>query len=161
MSSSQPTYRYGVKTPYYTYGSEITQLRIGAISIRETTSNKKIRQAQLQVCGIKYATGYTLTRLETLWLRFQHGMIAYTNCTNSQLRRFCQQRGLKVLEGAMRESLISVLEKGDEEWTFERFNDLPPELKEMIWDWRKDRWERGIVPSFIVAGQDSNLNHDL
>ncbi|KAK4892444.1 hypothetical protein LTR27_009100 [Elasticomyces elasticus] len=123
--------------PYYTYGSEITQRRIGAISIRETTTNKKIRQAQLTVCGIKFATGYTKKRLDALWLRFRRGSIAYTNCSTAELRRFCQRRGLKAIEGAMRESLISVLVNADDDWTFARFNDLPPELKEMIWEWRK------------------------
>ncbi|KAK3647820.1 hypothetical protein LTR56_007794 [Elasticomyces elasticus] len=120
---------------YYIYGSEITQRRIGSISICNTTSNKKIRQAQLKVCGIKFDPGCTLKRLEALWLRFTRGLLPYTTCSNSELRRFCQQRGLKAIEGAMRESLISVLENADDEPVFERFLDLPPELRAIIFEY--------------------------
>ncbi|KAK5724414.1 hypothetical protein LTR15_004459 [Elasticomyces elasticus] len=123
--------------PYYTYGSEITQRRIGAISIRDTTSNKKTRQAQLIVCGIRHYPSDSLRRLDIHWLRFKRGLIAYCNCTTKEIRRFCQQRGLDTLGSTSKNSLISTLEKADEEWTFERFNDLPPELKGMIWEWRK------------------------
>ncbi|KAK5679936.1 hypothetical protein LTS10_007884 [Elasticomyces elasticus] len=141
---------------YHTYGSEITQRRLHAIcrtmangqerydfwydfgskARRLITTNKKIMQAYLHTCGITYDRYDSLNRLDVLWQRFRKGQLALENCSKSELRGFCKQRGLVTHEHVGRATLTEALEKADENPKFERFCELPAELKDLVWEWR-------------------------
>jgi hypothetical protein len=75
------------------------------------------------------------SRVRELYIRFQRGLICYEGLSIRELRRFAAQRGLAVSTEATRNSfkaLRAILEKADDDATFERFSDLPPELRQIV-----------------------------
>ncbi|KAK4892443.1 hypothetical protein LTR27_009099 [Elasticomyces elasticus] len=133
---------------YHTYGSDITQRRLRAICSPEyyyhlgvktrdpSSFQKVVKPAYLHACGITYDRYDSLQRLNVQWQRFRKGLLALGNCSKVELRRFCKRRGLGTHEHAGRDSTTEALEKADENPKFERFCELPAELRELVWEWR-------------------------
>lgn len=70
-------------------------------------------------------------RLEELFLRSERGLLSYDNCELHELQQFCRQRQLH--SGKTQGDAVGILEAADEEATFERLLDLPPELRNRIY----------------------------
>lgn len=63
-----------------------------------------------------------------------------------ELRDLCQKRNIPSTSTTTKPQLISALEKADEDRTFLRFMDLPPELRTRIYDFyfeplHRVRWD--------------------
>lgn len=75
------------------------------------------------------------SRLRELYIRYQRRLICYEGLSIHELRHFAAQRGLAVTNNATLNSfnaLRALLEKADDDATFERFSDLPPELRQIV-----------------------------
>jgi hypothetical protein len=74
------------------------------------------------------------SRLSELYIRLQRGLICYEGLPIRELRNFAAQRGLVVSTEAFKsfKALKVLLEKADDDTTFERFSDLPPELRQTV-----------------------------
>ncbi|KAF7186682.1 hypothetical protein HII31_11914 [Pseudocercospora fuligena] len=73
-------------------------------------------------------------RIKAQHHRIQRGLLLYETCSSEELRVFCQQRGIHFpprshrIARRARDELIGLLEAADENNTFHRYIDLPPEL---------------------------------
>lgn len=96
------------------------------------------------------------TRAQDLFSRKECGLLAYELCTPAELMRFLEQRqvvepGDKILESRSarrqkqtrgksslekqeKRELVALLEKADDEQKFDRFPDLPAELRAVVYD---------------------------
>ncbi|KAK5127352.1 hypothetical protein LTR85_006691 [Meristemomyces frigidus] len=72
-------------------------------------------------------------RLKHLLSRAERNLISYDKCDLEELAGFCKSRGLAVRGEEDVTSLITILERADEEATFERFDALPAELRVHIY----------------------------
>lgn len=75
----------------------------------------------------------SLHRLRYLCTRAQRGLISYDKRPVAELRRFCTQRGIQVPTKVYKIILVLFLERDDEQVTFPRFMELPPELRVMVY----------------------------
>jgi hypothetical protein len=67
--------------------------------------------------------------------RKDRGLLDYKNCKVTELKGFFEARGIKLPTGRRyKVDLIAALEKADDEATFTKFFDLPPELRLTIAD---------------------------
>lgn len=90
-------------------------------------------------------------RLAHLYSRAQRGLPFYDDMSYHELHRFCQSRRIKLPlddERHDRNRLQSILEQADEDATFDRFLDLPPELRVRIYEMHKASLDFG---DFSVA----------
>lgn len=77
----------------------------------------------------------SVARLKTLYIRSQRGLLSYEGLPLHELKRFAAQRALPAVVGQKKtiKVLKAQLEMADEEATFDRFLDLPPELRCLIY----------------------------
>lgn len=87
------------------------------------------------------AKGYIFPRnvrklnLIKMYRQATRGFVQFHGCPKEQLTQFCNQRGLSVTAvNPKKVHLIEVLEAADEQRTFHRFPDLPPELRAYIFE---------------------------
>lgn len=76
-------------------------------------------------------------RLCTLYQRSQRGLLSYDGVPFRELKIFAKQRALPLAVSSISSKLTPTilraqLEQADEDATFDRFSELPPELREMI-----------------------------
>lgn len=75
------------------------------------------------------------SRLIELYSRAQRGLTSYEACSKETLKTFCARRGLQISKPKSKKGeLIQLLEKADDDQTFVRFMDLPPELRVHIYE---------------------------
>jgi hypothetical protein len=74
------------------------------------------------------------TRRRALYARAQRGLMSYEGMPTRELRRYATQRGVKIIyvPKATRITIKAQLEQADEDATFDRFAELPPELRKII-----------------------------
>lgn len=74
------------------------------------------------------------TRLRALYVRCQRGLMSYEGLSFRELKLYAAQRGIKitVFPKATPTTIKAQLEQADEDATFNRLDDLPPELRLMI-----------------------------
>ncbi|GIZ49454.1 hypothetical protein CKM354_001248400 [Cercospora kikuchii] len=67
--------------------------------------------------------------------RRQRGLLIYDECREEELRKFCEERGIRLLRSSNnRAGMIASLELADDQGTtFDRFLDLPAELRLRIY----------------------------
>ena len=77
----------------------------------------------------------SIARLRTLYIRSQRGLLSYEGLPLHELKRYAAQRALPALIGQKNtiKVLKAQLEMADEEATFDRFLDLPPEIRQIIY----------------------------
>ena len=78
------------------------------------------------------------TRLRALYVRFQRGLLSFEGMPSHELRFYAAQRGLTVAPTATPNSVKAQLEQADENATFDRFTDLPPEIRQLIFQYYMD-----------------------
>lgn len=94
------------------------------------------------------SSSYTAHRMTYLISRCDRGMMSYEKRNKTDLKLFCQARGIKLpfAKGLKKAALISLLEGEDEEGTtFRYFLDLPPELRLRIYEHYFSAFENGLV----------------
>lgn len=94
-------------------------------SLREYLSNKDFTTLKQT----------TKPRLSELYIRCQRGLLSYEGRSLRELREFTAQRAVLVDSKATLNSikaLKGLLEKADDDITFNRFPDLPPELRQIV-----------------------------
>lgn len=105
----------------------------------------KALKQQIDACSggaRQYTTGTIRKRLCVLAYRAQRRLRCYDGDTKDMLRTFCRQRKLSNrLQGVNKPELIQALERADEVATFDRFLDLPPELRVLVYKFHYNDFE--------------------
>ncbi|KAK4496621.1 hypothetical protein PRZ48_012601 [Zasmidium cellare] len=90
-------------------------------------------QESFRLGGIKVRRNATKAELLHEARRLALGRLNYKACTTKELTQFIKERGIQGPEGARKKKeLVAVLEAADEEATFDRYLDLPTELREHV-----------------------------
>ena len=100
-----------------------------------TTKNTKNRILEVLTPNDQYIKSRSISRIRELYVRHQRGLISYEKVTVRELRSFAMQRGLTSTSTAKptRAILKAQLEQADDDATFDRLSDLPPELRRQIY----------------------------
>ncbi|KAF2480275.1 hypothetical protein BDY17DRAFT_35290 [Neohortaea acidophila] len=77
--------------------------------------------------------------LEGYMKRSDRGLMSYVGCKNNELRKFIRDRGIEMASDrrkkGLRWELLQALENADKNLRFEKFTSLPPELRNMVYEW--------------------------
>jgi hypothetical protein len=97
-------------------------------------SNRYDKKGLLKVLKDKHHTckSRTYVRIQELYIRCQRGLLSYDGLPLRELKLFVKQRGMTVVPGKKPtlSSLKAQLEEADNDMTFDRVSDLPPELRQ-------------------------------
>ena len=88
----------------------------------------------LQDHNVSFKSGATHKRCELLLQRAERGLMSYGDCPISELQRLVQQRAPEKEPPTTHTRLVRLLEKMDNEAKFERFLELPAEMRNMIYE---------------------------
>ena len=77
----------------------------------------------------------TTARLRALYDRCQRGLLSFEGLPLQDLSRFATLRGIVVDPDATATIVKAQLEKADNEATFDRFTELPPEIRQIIFQY--------------------------
>ena len=77
----------------------------------------------------------TTARLRALYIRCQRGLLSFEGLSLHELRHFATLRGIVVDPDATATIVKAQLEKADSEATFDRFTELPPEIRQIIFQY--------------------------
>ncbi len=73
-------------------------------------------------------------RVQALADRFLQALMSYDGCSNGELTAFCKSRGIVTKTTQAKEAeLVQALEDADIDLRFEKFSDLPAELRVRIY----------------------------
>ncbi|GAB7330334.1 hypothetical protein MBLNU13_g01969t1 [Cladosporium sp. NU13] len=90
-----------------------------------------------------------MIRLRELFVRHQRALLSYEGLTVGELRLFVVQRGLSSTTAAKATAatLKARLEQADEDATFNWFTELPPEIRQQIFeqDFESLNKSRGVI----------------
>ncbi|SMR64016.1 unnamed protein product [Zymoseptoria tritici ST99CH_3D1] len=86
----------------------------------------------LQSVGYHCNTSHTKSKMTALLARYEQDFLSYSKCTIRELKSFVVQRDLAI-ESHRKSSMIQSLEEADDNITFDKFLDLPPEVRERIY----------------------------
>jgi hypothetical protein len=78
----------------------------------------------------------TTPHIKALYVRYQRGLLSYEGLSIDELKCYAAQRSLPPITGRKRITIPVVkaqLERADEECTFARFTDLPPEIRSIVY----------------------------
>lgn len=73
-------------------------------------------------------------RLFDLYTRLRLGFLSYESYDAAELRQFCAARRLQTDKAKAKRKLVGLLERADDETSFHRFLDLPPDLRNRVYD---------------------------
>ena len=88
---------------------------------------------QLTRANFCFPTSASRKRLIKLLTRCERGLLSYDGCSTKELKRFCERRRLTLGKKTTRKEIIHLLELKDDCATFDRFVDLPAELRNMVY----------------------------
>lgn len=116
---------------------------------REDCSREQLRtELKLKGHHISKSAAKSLSheQLQDRLSRVDRGLMLYGRESEAELRDLCQKRNIPSTSTTTKPQLISALEKADEDRTFLRFMDLPPELRTRIYDFyfeplHRVRWD--------------------
>ncbi|KAK5127146.1 hypothetical protein LTR85_008506 [Meristemomyces frigidus] len=98
-------------------------------------SHKKDLIRDLRKRKVTAPKAATLQRLRHLLVRGDRGLLDYTKYETDHLKTLIAQRSLQMPEcSACRGNIVARLEQADENMTFPKFTDLPPELRVHIFE---------------------------
>lgn len=95
------------------------------------TTARELR-GELQKRDFSVLKSTNKTRSRVLYVRSQRGLLSYEGLPLRELKLFAAQRGWPVDGKATAADLKARLEQADDESTFDRFLDLPPELRRIV-----------------------------
>lgn len=92
-------------------------------------------QTLLQSLGYKLNKSLTLEELHKLFLHHRTAHVCYDACSDAELRAFATDRDLiTARQRCSRHALVKKLMQADADPTFDRFTDLPAELRAIIYE---------------------------
>ncbi|KAF7185340.1 hypothetical protein HII31_13319 [Pseudocercospora fuligena] len=105
-------------------------------------------KADLDTWGRDHLQSHNKEKLWDIHCRRQRGLLNYSKYDVEELRGFCTNRGLKLPKAGKNKRqnknlLIKHLDAADDDATFDKFLDLPPELRVIMFEWHF----RDIAPS--------------
>ena len=106
--------------------------------------------------GYYYKSSATKARLRDLLVRYDRGLLSYEKYTPKELKEFAVQRHLDIPTDTKKDVLVSTLEQADEDATFDRIFDLPPELRNHIYTLHFEQFSvcnRPITPPITQASR--------
>lgn len=108
-----------------------------------------------------------MTRLRELYVRHQRGLLSYEGLTVSEIKSFVVQRGLSstTIAKPTVATLKAQLEQADDDATFDRFPELPPEIRQQIFEryfdslnkHRENMTKPGGQPPIALASRQTRL----
>ncbi|KAF7186785.1 hypothetical protein HII31_11882 [Pseudocercospora fuligena] len=101
----------------------------------------------LQSSGIIVSSSLTRHALIGIKQRLDRAMLYYGDqrISMDELRKFVRDRGLALPTPATRKAIVNVLLHADETSTFDRIQDLPPELREKIYEFYIDAFPEKLT----------------
>lgn len=81
-----------------------------------------------------YRDSASKTRLRQLIMRCYQGLLSYERLDSKELTKFITDRKMTISADAKKDDLILTLERADQTATFSRFFQLPPELRNAIYN---------------------------
>lgn len=97
--------------------------------------NKHVLRSDMKRANCPTNKATSTARMRERFIRCQRGLLTYEKLTSRDLELFTAQRGLPVRSD--QETTVAALkaqpEQADDEATFDRFLDLPPELRRLIY----------------------------
>ena len=90
-------------------------------------------QDELESSAYFFYSSAAKPRLLQLYSRRERGLLSYEAYKIAELREFCSQRNVQLARNAKKAEVVSVLEAEDENATFDRFLDLPAELRNYVY----------------------------
>ena len=78
---------------------------------------------------------FATARLRSLYIRRQRGLLSFEGLPFHELRQYATLRGIVVDPDATTTIVKAQLEKADNEATFNRFTELPPEIRQIIFQY--------------------------
>ena len=119
----------------------------------------------------QYLKSKSIARIRELYIRHQRGLLSYERLTARELKSFVKQRGLTptLTKKPSLAILRAQLEQADDDATFDRLFNLPPELREQIFkqyfasfdnsrgDLLEDALEPGCQPPITLVSKQIRL----
>ena len=99
--------------------------------LRQTRSKRLIDQ--LSGRGYRVKSSANKDRLLDLTTRCERGFPSYDKYSAKELKGFCEQRQLQIGATTKKDDFVRILEPADDSATFDRFLDLPAELRNTIY----------------------------
>lgn len=101
----------------------------------EYKCSKRALLTALEAKGFNFQTPISKANLVKVQRRLDRGLLYYEDnrITTKELSHFIKDRKLSPPTSGLREAMVLVLTAADEGQTFDRFSDLPPELRERIY----------------------------
>lgn len=97
--------------------------------------DKRVLRSDMKRAQFPTNKATSTTRLRELFIRCQRGLLSYERLPSRDLKLFAAQRALPVTPGQKPTvaALKAQLEQADDDGTFDRFTDLPPELRQLVY----------------------------
>ncbi|KAK5127359.1 hypothetical protein LTR85_006698 [Meristemomyces frigidus] len=101
----------------------------------------------LQAAGYPLKSSTTKPVMLGCAKRLERGLVCYYACSDEQLQTFARDRALTELAGRpfRRRTWVEGLMHADDEQPFERFLDLPPELRDEVYGWHMAAFPDGLL----------------
>lgn len=99
-------------------------------------------QIRLRGANFSFSNSANKSRLLQLLSRSERGLLAFDACSNEELQLFCRDRHINIEGKKTRNNLIRHLEQADEAAAFDRFLDLPAELRNRVYIYHLDTFEQ-------------------
>ncbi|KAM0703575.1 hypothetical protein Q7P35_009514 [Cladosporium inversicolor] len=96
--------------------------------------DKRLLRSDMKRANFPTNKATNTARMRELFIRCQRGLLSYERLPSRDLKLFISQRGLPVTPNQKTTvaALRAQLEQADDDATFDRFSDLPPELRQLI-----------------------------
>jgi len=103
----------------------------------------------------QYLKSRSIARIRGLYIHHQRGLLSYERLTARELKVFVKQRGLTPTSNTKPTTAIlrAQLEQADDDATFDRFSDLPPELRQQIFKQYFDSFDDSWMGMSPAGGQ--------
>jgi hypothetical protein len=106
----------------------------------------QVLKERLKFKAYYFTNKATKARLLHLLSRGERGLFIYEKYAVAELKRFCANRQIRLPEVERKANLIGHLEREDENGTFTRLLDLPPELRNRIYTLHFEGFEPMLRP---------------
>ena len=100
---------------------------------RNLELNARRLRERLKPSAYYFHSSAAKPRLLQLYSRRERGLLSYEAYKIAELRVFCRQRNVQLARNMKKVEIVSVLEREDENATFDRFLDLPAELRNHVY----------------------------
>ena len=111
------------------------------------STKAEILKGQLREKAYYFKPSATKDRLRNVVVRCELGFLSYDKYPAKELKELCKQRRLELGAVTTKDNLVQILELADDNATFDRFLDLPPELRNRIYTFHFDAFASAEFPT--------------